>query len=633
MISKSKQMPKSTLPMESSETILLKKAYDSSQAGNFSEAENICLEAVAKSPFNAVAWSALGVISLQQGQIEVAIQRLQRSIECDPRDWATLLLMVQASRSVGRIHQAAEYAGRALRLRSNDTEALQWVAICSIEIGAFLEADRCLVTLRNQTPERIEYTFLHAQALFGLGRDLVALHLAEICVADQPTEDYLCLLLKIQAQLNRFDDVIATCRTLLDVNSQSPIGHFAKASALTSLGQIEAAETAWRDALACSPVPLTVHLQIGYAYQQLGYFDKAEHEFKRVLEQQENNGEALYAIFSQRKVNRTDIDLIDNAQAALRSAILPPDHDRKYLNYALGKAFHDLGNYAMAMGSFDEANRILRATNFGSKTFDPQPMADRIHSISRLFATKLMAEKSESGSSSELPIFVVGIMRSGTTLVHQILTSHSEMGGAGDLAYWTALTNRFVDYDLGTLHLSELANASSEYEDLLRCVAPGAKHVVDKNPANLFNLGLIHLAFPKAKIICVRRRDIDVAMSLWATPLESDAPFLGDREAIVSAIRQTDHMIQHWKLALPKETFMEICYEDLVDDIETNARRMIDFCGLEWEDTCIHPEANPHLVRTPSFWQVRQKVHSNSVNRYKHYEPWLGPFKQLIPLE
>ena len=631
MISKSKQTPKSNLPMESSETVLLKKAYDSSQAGKFLEAETICLSVVAKSPFNAVAWSALGVLALQQGQTDVAIQRLQRSIECDPRDGATLLLIVQALRSVGRIHQAAEYASRALRLRPTDSEALFWTAVCSIEIGSFLEADKCLITLCKQVPERNEYAFLHAQALFGLGRHVVALHLAEACVAEQPTEDHLCLLLKIQAQLNRFDDVIATCRTLLDVNNQSPIGHFALASALTSLGHIEAAEKAWQVALACSPVPLTIQMQIGYAYQQWGYFDKAEQEFKSVLDQQENNGEALYSIFSQRTVSREDIDLIDNAQAALRSAILPSDHDRKYLNFALGKAFQDLGNYAMAIALFDEANRIHRATAFRNMPFDPHSMEDRVQGVKSLFTRKFLAENHDYGSSSKLPIFLVGAMRSGTTLAHQVLASHPAIGGAGDLSYWTALSNRIVDFDHSSINQSMLADAAAEYEDLLRYIAPSTTHVVDKNPANLLNLGLLHIAYPNAKIIYLRRQNIDIAISLWTTPLETSSPFLGDRNAIVSVLEETEHLFQHWKATLPEDSLLEITYEDLVQETETTAQRVIAFCGLEWDDACMHPEANPFLVRTPSFWQVRQKVHSDSVDRYKHYEPWLGIFKQLIP--
>ena len=616
--------------MDTAEHALLQKAYAEGQAGNFAEAERICLAIVASSPFNAVAWSALGAIAIRSGQADVAVQRLHRSIECDPRDWATLLLMVQALRSSGARLQAAEYANRTLKIRPNDPEVLLWTAICCIEIGAFLDADKYLAILRNQFPDQIAYTFLHAQALTGLGRDLLALRLAETCVAQQPNEDHLSLLLKIQVQLYRFEEAVTTCRNLLAINSESSMARVALASALSNLGKVQEAEHEWQEAVTTSRAPLPVHLQIGYSHQQMGLFEQAEADFKLALALQENNGEALYAIFSQRNVTSKDRDILEDAQAALRSSIQPSDQDRRYLNFALGKAFHDLENYAAAMMHYDEANRILRTTTFGNKQFDPRPFAERIQLTKKLFTKKFLAEHGVAGLNSDLPIFVVGMMRSGTTIVHQILSSHAIVGGAGDLAYWVTQANSIVEFELNAINSSKLAGAAAEYEDLLRYISPESRHVVDKNPANLINIGLLFSAFPKAKFIFVRRRDIDIAMSLWTTPLESNAPFLGDREAIVYTLGQTEHIFQHWRATLPKDSLLEIQYEDLVKETETIAKKMIAFCGLDWDDACLHPESNQHLVRTPSFWQVRQKVSAHSVDRYKPYEPWLGPFSQLL---
>jgi tetratricopeptide (TPR) repeat protein len=615
--------------MDSSENALLQKAFAESQAGNFAEAEKICLSVVAKSPFNAVAWSALGAIALRAGQVQIAIQRLQKSIECAPRDWATLILMVQALWTAGATQQAADFANRALKLRPSDPEILLWTAICSIEVGAFLDADKCLTILRQQYPEQIAYTYLHAQAVSGLGRDLVALRLAERCVAQQPTEEHLGLLLKIQVQLYRFEDAVGTCLTLLAINSESPIGRVGLASALTNLGKTEEAEAEWQKALNSTTTPIGIHIQTGYAYQQLGQFAEAENEFKKALHLHENDGESLYAIFSQRRVTRDDIDLIDRAQAALRSAIRPSNHDRKYLNFALGKAFNDLGNYALAMACYDEANSALRVSAFGGKPFDPSKLGQRIQTTEKLFTSKFIGDHQVNGSSSNLPIFVVGMIRSGTTLVHQVLSSHAEIGGADELAFWATLSNCIVDYDLNTIDTSKLHDAATEYEELLRFISPGSKRVVDKNPANFINLGLLNVAFPNAKIIYVRRNNIDVAMSLWTTPVESNAPFLGDRDAIVYALEQTEQMVQYWQKTLPPDSILEIRYEDLVSELETTARKMIAFCGLDWDDACLHPETNQHLARTPSFWQVRQKISTSCIDRYRAYGPWLGSFTRL----
>jgi hypothetical protein len=169
----------------------------------------------------------------------------------------------------------------------------------------------------------------------------------------------------------------------------------------------------------------------------------------------------------------------------------------------------------------------------------------------------------------------------------------------------------------------------SEYLTLLASVAPGKTRATDKNPGNILLAGLIAVAFPKAPIILTCRDAIDTCLSIWMTPNATPPAFACDRESIAFVYEEFLRLADHWRAVLPAETFHEIQYEELVTDRERNTRDLISFCGLEWDDRCLHPEANLRAVSTPSYWQVRQPLYTSSIGRRRDYEPWLGPFKRL----
>jgi hypothetical protein len=223
------------------------------------------------------------------------------------------------------------------------------------------------------------------------------------------------------------------------------------------------------------------------------------------------------------------------------------------------------------------------------------------------------------------------MIRSGTTLVEQILSSHPEIGGAGEQTFWldnwrSALTTGQEAVDPTGIQL-----AGSRYVALLNRIAPGKRRVVDKMPSNYPGLGIIYLALPKAKVIHVRRHPVDTCLSIYATPNRRHADFMHDRDNIVTAYRQYQRIMDHWRSTLPAGYLMEIDYEDLVCNSEAVSRTMIEFCGLNWSDACLRPEQNRKPVVTPSAWQVRQPIYSTSSGRWRRFEPWLGAFAELAP--
>jgi hypothetical protein len=221
------------------------------------------------------------------------------------------------------------------------------------------------------------------------------------------------------------------------------------------------------------------------------------------------------------------------------------------------------------------------------------------------------------------------MMRSGTTLAEQILSCHPEIGGAGEQPFWSNREQSVVDYQKLTVNPSRIRSVGREYVELLSSIAPGFPHVIDKNPANLLVLGSFWLAFPNSRVIHTRRNPIDTALSIWMTPMSTNAGFIGDRANIVFAYKECLRLMDHWREVLPDDRFLDIRYEELISDPESQIKRMVEFCGVEWDEACLHPELNKRRIRTPSFWQVRQPVYTSSAERWKLYEPWLGAFAEL----
>jgi tetratricopeptide (TPR) repeat protein len=614
----------------SNEALLIQQAVAARRAGQTAEAERICLGIVAKYPKSFDAWHALGLFAFEAESFDVAASRLRNAVELNPSDWRVLMLLGRSLREIGAANQGVEFAERALRERPQDRDVQLCAGLCFLDVKRFIDAEKCFDTLCKSFPQETGFGLLHAKALSALGRDLAALRVVERCVASNQSEENLMQLIELQMRLNRFEHARAACEELLSLHPDSNAGHVYLAVLATYIGRFDQAESHWEAMIDSGPSAVNTLIQKGNAYRRIGMFTEANAAYQKALDAGPLHAEVVYSILSGKKVTEGDDRLVALAQSALDSSPEPGPIERKHLHYALGKAFDDLGWYERAIGHFDQANRLVRQISFDDRPFDPRKLGDPIQKNSRAFTQGFIAEQAARGSDSELPIFVVGMMRSGTTLVEQILSAHPEIEGAGEQLFWATLAGRFVDYAVPELRWARLKPALAEYQEMLQYIAPDARRVVDKNPANLVNLGLLHVAFPKAKIIYVRRTDIDVAMSIWTTPMETDAPFFGDRDAIVCTLRQTEQVYRHWRSVLPQECLMEVCYEDLVGDPEGTTRNLVEFCGMGWDDTCLRPEKNVRIVHTPSFWQVRQQVNKGSVGRYKRYEPWLGSFAQLL---
>jgi hypothetical protein len=219
--------------------------------------------------------------------------------------------------------------------------------------------------------------------------------------------------------------------------------------------------------------------------------------------------------------------------------------------------------------------------------------------------------------------------RSGTTLVEQIISSHPLATGGDELTFWTKQLERALFAGAPGLTSAFLGSCSADYLDVLHRISGTALRVTDKNPFNFLAVGLIHLAFPKAAIIHCRRNPLDTALSIHQTHFSRATPMPTGGEELVQYYRIYQRLMAHWRRVLPPGRMYEVDYERLAESPRTEIPQLIAHVGLPWDPVCVNPHVNSRLVRTPSGWQVRQSINTASVDRWRNYEPWLGPLAAL----
>jgi Sulfotransferase family len=243
---------------------------------------------------------------------------------------------------------------------------------------------------------------------------------------------------------------------------------------------------------------------------------------------------------------------------------------------------------------------------------------------------ELIAQAPQRGSADATPILIIGMPRSGTTLVEQIISSHAEVSAGGELNFWNERGAAWHQAATAGTEAPFLRQAATDYLRLLRTIGRKSARVTDKMPFNFLWAGLIHLAFPRATIIHCRRAAVDTALSVHQTLFHPGLAFPTGGPQLVAYFRSYERLTEHWRKVLPADRYLHVDYEDLTREPEPQIRRIVEGCGLAWNDACLHPHLNPRSVKTPSKWQARQPINRNSVARWRRYEPWLGPLRALV---
>ena len=421
-------------------------------------------------------------------------------------------------------------------------------------------------------------------------------------------------------------EAIAAFRQAARSAPRTSLGRLSNARALLAEGRDGEAERTLRHLLALDPHHATAIDLLGLVCAESGRLDEAGACYERATAAAPHLAGSYYELVRCRRLTADDADLVGRMQAALTRPELHPEARLK-LHLALGKAADDLDDVRLAMQHFDAADR-LRAS-LGS--FDLSGLEERVDRLISYFTADRLAPARDRVDDNPTPLLIVGLPRSGTTLVEHILSCHGQVHAGGELPFWTGRGSLWERSAAGGIDPAFLAAASADYLALLHGLAPGAARVTDKMPLNLFWVGLVHRALPGATIIHCRRSPIDTALSIHRTYLSQYVAFPTGGIALVATIRALERLARHWRSVLPAERFVELEYERLVDDPEPVIRRLVAACGLPWDPACLAPERNPRRVRTPSKWQVRQPISGGSVDRWRRYEPWAGALAALIP--
>ena len=425
--------------------------------------------------------------------------------------------------------------------------------------------------------------------------------------------------------LGHREEAIGCFRRAAVTGGNTSFGRLGKARALLTEDRNQEAEQVLRRTVARDPGNAMAHDLLGNLLSEYGCFDEARKCFERAIAIAPLLAGCYYDLVRCRPVTSDHDGLLQRMEAALATPGLEAAQLVR-LHLALGKAADDLGDYALAMQHFDAADSVRRL----SLSFDSAAFAIEIDRLIARCTPEWIARAHELGSSDATPVFVLGMPRSGTTLVEQIISNHPQAGAGGELHFWNERGAAWHRSGALATEASFFARAAADYLGILRAIAPKASRVTDKMPFNFLWAGLIHMAFPRATIIHCRRAAVDTALSIHQTHFHPSLAFPTGGAELVMYFRGYQRLIDHWRRVLPVDRFIEVDYEELTRAPEPVIRQIIASCGLAWHDACLRPESNPRAVNTPSKWQARQPIYRSSVARWRRYEPWLGALRALV---
>ena len=412
------------------------------------------------------------------------------------------------------------------------------------------------------------------------------------------------------------------------------LGIIAHQMASEERGKLDEAIALYRRAIRIKPTYGEAHANLGVALQQQGKLEDAREAFEKAIEVAPTRAATYRFLSSVKQFSATDPHIASMESMMRGITSLSPD-DEIDLHFALGKAYGDLGNYTKSFYHLLEGNALKRRRI----VYDEQTMLAMFDRIRAVFTPQQMRDKEGCGYASSVPVFIVGMPRSGTTLVEQILASHPKVFGAGELNEFGKAVDRLSGTNAARSYFPELISSipneqlggiGASYINAITAIAPAAERIVDKLPMNFLFTGLIYLALPNARIIHMRRSSVDTCLSCFGRLFTDRHLYSYDLGELGRYYRAYEMLMEHWRRILPPGFMLEVRYEDVVSNLEGEARRIVDHCGLEWDTNCLSFYNSERPVRTASAAQVRRPIYRSSVGRWRAYEHLLGPLIEAL---
>ncbi|HEY3781157.1 MAG TPA: sulfotransferase [Fimbriimonadaceae bacterium] len=593
-------------------------AAEAQKGGRFDEAEHFCRKAFELSPENAAAKYILGTLLARQGRTAEASNLLEDVRKLEP-SYEVLHSLSTLYLDQGEAAKALDPARSAVLLQPNRAQAHNLLGRCFLMDRDLEGAEIAFLKAIELDPSLSAAYYNLGKAKQLSGREHEAIELFEIAVNLLPNASNLLALGQVLLGCHEFERAEACARQCLVLNPQSTAGHLLLCGILIQQEKLEEANVILQMAISMDKDGKHA-LQIAERQKQLGHIEEASQSLRRAIDLDPGQISAYHELVYNRKITTADLPLLESMQKlAGKKNLSPTEHIS--LEYALGKACENLGRFEQSMRHYDEANRATKENKVGSALIDREKYSAYIDALIDNFTPGI---HKTGDKLFDLPILIVGMMRSGTTLAEQILSCHPKIGAGGEQLYWTLHWQTALG-----LENDKLRALGDEYRSALQSLAPGFERVTDKMPGNYHFAGLIHLAMPNARIIHMRRSPVDTCLSIWATPNKFPSEGGHHKGDLVFVYKEYLRLMAHWRRVLPSDRFLEMDYEDLVSNREQKIPELVEFCGVEWNDACLRPELNNRPVSTPSLWQVRQPLYRSSVDRWRNFEPWLGEFTEL----
>ena len=512
---------------------------------------------------------------------------------------------------------------------SGSVRALLDRADACVARGAHAEVIECYQEVLKAKPRHLLARNNLGVALWKLGRYHEAVEQFRRATGIQATyadaQYNLGSLLRLTGQVAESE---LPLRRALKLNPSHVEAQVGLAQTLLLLGRLPEAQDCFQKVLGSAPTHTTALVGLGKIAGLEGRFDAAEGLYRKALSIDRQVPAAWAGLVDMRRMTAEDGAWLKDAERVATNGLAPLD--QADLLFAIGKYCDDTGDVERAFRSYKRANEIQKTT---AERYDPAARERRVDAAIRVFTRDALTTLSGSRSESVKPVFVVGMMRSGTTLVEQIIAAHPDAFGGGELPFWSDAAHQHEEVVRkripGEPIRKQLATA---YLSTLDALSARALRVVDKSNFNTDHLGLIHAVFPLARIVLVRRDPIDTCLSCYFNQFSSAHNFKLDLVDLAHYYREHERMAAHWRAVLPPDTLLEVPYAELVEDQAGWTRKILAFIGLEWDDRCMDFHTASRSTLTASFWQVRQKIYKQSVGRWRRYEKFIGPLRNLQDL-
>jgi tetratricopeptide (TPR) repeat protein len=573
-------------------------------------------------PQDAEAHGNLGAFLHDRGQWAEALASLQQALALQPLSIQAMVDSANALTALGRAREAVPLYQRALQLEPRHAEAHNNLGNTLRQLGRLDEAASSYHEALRLAPGSVDTLNNLGDVLRDLGarRDAADVY-ARAVELDPKRADSHGNLGTVLFEMRRVDEAVAILQKAIALAPRYAPAHLSLGLALRQQRRPDEAELSCRAALAIDPDYVEALVFLGELRADRGQFVEAEALYQRAIAINPDFSFAYCSIATHRKMTDSDAGWLRGAEALLAKHL--PLSGEISVRYALGKYFDDTHRYDEAFGHYQRANELTK--RYGAK-YNRAKLTEHVDQLIRGFDAPLLQRFEAQGCSSQLPVFIIGMPRSGTSLAEQILASHPAVFGAGEVTFWS---RAYEAYRNGT----GLATLARQYLELLESVSGAAVRVVDKLPANFQYAGLIHAAFPQARIIHMQRHPIDTCLSIYFQNFFNIGPYANDLDNLAHFYGEYVRIINHWRTVLPATRLLEVRYEALIEDQEGWTRRMLDFTGLPWDPRCLDFEQTDRVVITASKWQVRQKINKTSAGRWRNYEKFIGPLLHLTELD